>query len=139
MILMNSVERPGPDCCTITRSHFAEVDALVANPIEQGRIVENKRGIVVRQCDIVATQCCHMGTDRKAQEAIDLLALLCLHCGDAPHYYRDKKCSNHPNFVKYRAKIAIILNLFVPLQHQNGIIRFLLRRNGTKEGSKGRY
>lgn len=38
--------------------------------------MEDNGGVVIVECDIVATQCCHVGTDRQSQEAKYLLALL---------------------------------------------------------------
>ena len=57
-------------------SHEIEVDALVTDTIDQGRVVEYQGGIIVGQGDIVASDSCHVGTDRQPQEVVGRGAFL---------------------------------------------------------------
>ena len=61
---------------TLHVGHVVEVDGLVADAVDQGRVVEDERGIVVSQGDVVATQGCHMGAHWQTEEIVGRLTLL---------------------------------------------------------------
>ena len=61
---------------SLHEGHEVQVDGLVAHAVDECRVVEDQSGIVVSECDVVASHGSHMRTDRQSQEVIGRLTLL---------------------------------------------------------------
>ena len=61
---------------TLHVGHVVEVDGAVADAVDEGRVMEDHRRIVVGDGDVVATQGGDMGTDGQTEEVVGGLALL---------------------------------------------------------------
>ena len=56
--------------------HEVEVDGAVADIVDECRVLEDEGGIVIDERDVVAAECCRMGTYWQPQEVVGRLALL---------------------------------------------------------------
>ena len=56
--------------------HEVEVDGAVADIVDECRVLEDEGGIVIDERDVVAAECCRMGTHRQPQEVVGRLTLL---------------------------------------------------------------
>ena len=91
--------------------HHAERQLTVAGCIDQGRIVEHQCAVVVANGDIVAAQCCHVGTDRQPQEVEHGAAVLRPQNENKGRQENGKKDLFHLNNHKYAAKIRLFSNI----------------------------
>ena len=61
---------------TLHVGHVVEVDGAVADTVDEGRVVEDHRRIIVGDGDVLATQGGDMGTDGQTEEIVGGLAFL---------------------------------------------------------------
>ena len=66
--------------------------------------MEDNSGVVIVECDIIATQCCHVGTDRQSQKAKYLLTLLGMNLEGGKDGYQDKNDFSHLSSFKFSCK-----------------------------------
>ena len=73
----NSLAIRGTSCDgALHIGHHVETQGAVAHIINQSGVMEHQRGIIIGQRDIIASQCCRMGTDGQAQKVEHGLAVL---------------------------------------------------------------